>query len=83
MTAEVVQAGFDVVRLDPDIGHAGGDRPSEIVQAPRFHGLAKMAIEIELAVAPGRETGTGAIAEQMVAARPRHRGRKIKKPPKP
>ena len=83
VTGIVVQDCLDVVRLDPDIGHAGSDGPSEIVQAPRFHDAGEASIEIELAAAPGRKTVTGGIAEQMVAARSRRRGCKIKKPPKP
>jgi hypothetical protein len=50
------------VWLDPYIGQAG-DGPSVIVQAPRFHDAGEATIEIELAAAPGRKTGTAAIAE--------------------
>src|SRR6516165_2378600 len=83
VTAEMVQRGFDVMRLDPDIGHAGGDGTTKIVNAPRLYCAAKPAIQLPLGFAPAGEAGAGAIAEQAIAARSRHRGCKIKKPPKP
>jgi hypothetical protein len=41
----------------------GRQRSFEIVQAPRFHDAGEATIEIELAAAPGRKTGTATIAE--------------------
>jgi hypothetical protein len=50
------------MRFDADVGHAGGDSPADIMQAPRFDCAAKAAIEIAFSIAPAREAVTSAIA---------------------
>ena len=74
MAAEVVEARFDMMRLDADIGHAGRDGPANIVHAPRgLHGVAEPAIQALLPKIPCRKAGLGAIAEQSIARASLHR----------
>src|SRR5262245_60781612 len=72
MAAEMVERGFDHVRLNADVGHAGSNGSANIVNPPRPHPAGEALIKVLPATRPGRETLVGAIAEQLVAESPRH-----------
>jgi hypothetical protein len=52
VAAEMVERGLDVMRLDPDIGHTGGDGSLDVVNAPRFHAAGETAIDLYPPAAP-------------------------------
>src|SRR5262245_65205354 len=72
MTAIVIEARFDHVRLDADVGHLGRSTSAQVVKTPFLDGVAELAIELGLETVPAGEAGAGAVAEKVVAVRPRH-----------
>ena len=73
VAADMVDNGFDDVRLDAEVGHAGRDRAADIVQAPRCWRMPECGrhtgVESALGVAPSLK-GAIARAEYEVAALP-------------
>src|SRR5262249_17921111 len=63
----VVEGGLDDVRLDPDVGHPGGDGPANVVDTPRPNDVGEPLVQILLAPAPRGKAAVGAVAEEMIA----------------
>ena len=60
VAANVVEQGFDDVRLHAQLGHAGGDRSPHIMKPPRAD-RGRLLVECELGLRPALKTAAAGL----------------------